>query len=362
MHLLQTLAAFALVLGVLVFVHEYGHYLAARACGVFVETFSIGFGRALARWTASNGTVWKIGILPLGGYVKMHGMAIDARDEASADAAAFRAGEAYFKKSVGQRAAIAAAGPVANFLLTFVLFSALFAAVGQDVPLPVVGGVLAGSPAATAGLQPGDEIRNVDGRPMATFQQLRDVVAASAGRTLTLAVHRGALDLTVPVTIRAEEGAGRLGVTSGRSMQKHVGPIAAIAAGAAQTWTTIAQTFAGLAHILRTGEGASDLGGPILIAQLAGQVAQLGVAKLITFMALLSVNLGLVNLLPIPVLDGGHLMFYAAEAVRGRPVPVRAQEYGYRIGFAIIAMVFVFVSFNDLVRAGAFRWVSHLAG
>ncbi len=361
-HLLQTLASFALVLGVLVFVHELGHYIAARACGVYVEAFSIGFGRPLLSWTARSGTVWKIGILPLGGYVKMHGMSLDTRDEAASDAASFRDDEAYFRKSVWSRMLIAAAGPIANFLLAFVLFTTLYAAVGREVPLPVVGQVVPGSAAAAADLKPGDDIVAVDGSPVTTFEALRDRIAVAPGRDLALAVRRGAADLTLRVHVADEDGAGRLGVTSGRTERIHLSPVGAVAAGGGQTWFVFAATFKGLWHILTTGHGVADLGGPIMIAQLSGKVAALGALSLVTFIALLSVNLGLVNLLPIPILDGGHLMFYAAEALRGRPVPARAQEYGYRLGFAIIASVFVFVSFNDLVHTGALRWVSRLVG
>lgn len=362
LHLAQTLAAFVLVLGILVFIHELGHYVAARLCGVYVEAFSIGFGPALASWSARTGTVWKISAFPLGGYVKMHGMSIDTRDEAASDQIAFRENEAYFRKSVWARMIIAAAGPLANFLLAFVVFSTLAGVAGQEVALPVVGQVVAGSAAASAGLQPGDEITAVDGHRVATFQALRDIVAGQPGRTVTLSLRRGGTDLERQVSIREDGGAGRLGVTSGRTNRRRISPVQALAVGAEQTWSVLSQTVQGLLHIVTSGRGADELGGPIMIAQLSGKVAQLGILSLATFIALLSVNLGLVNLLPIPILDGGHLMFYAAEALRGRPVPPRAQEYGYRLGFAIIATLFIFVSINDLIRTGAFKWVSHLAG
>jgi regulator of sigma E protease len=365
LHLAQTLASFALVLGVLVSFHELGHYAAARWAGVRVEAFSVGFGPALKTWIDRRGTAWKICVLPLGGYVKMYGMSPDSRAEALAAGEPFHAAEAYICKPVGHRAIIAAAGPVANFLLAIVLFGALLGTVGREVPLPVVGTVVADTAAAKAGLLPGDTIRAVDGTPIATFLDLRRIVAESAERDLTLAVHRGSADLTVPVHIVASGGlhsVGRLGVTSGKFATERVGPIGAVVGGFTQTWDMVAQTVVGLANIVSTGQGAADLGGPIMIAHLSGQVAQLGVASLVTFIALLSVNLGLVNLLPIPVLDGGHLMFYAAEALRGRPVPPRAQEYGYRVGVALIACVFVFVSWNDLVREGALKWVARLAG
>jgi regulator of sigma E protease len=365
LHLAQTLASFALVLGVLVSIHELGHYVAARWAGIKVEAFSIGFGPAIRSWTDKRGTIWKVCMLPLGGYVKMYGMNPESRAEAEAAGETFSEADAYICKPVGHRAVVAAAGPVANFLLAIFLFSALLGTVGRQVPLPVIGEVVAGTAAAKAGLLPGDEIRAVNGTPIATFADLRRIIGADPGQTLQLTIHRGASDMAVPVQIAASGGAhpvGKLGVTSGKSLVQHVGPVGALVGGVTQTWEMVTQTVAGLATIISTGQGADDLGGPIMIAHLSGQVAQLGVASMITFIALLSVNLGLVNLLPIPVLDGGHLMFYAAEALRGRPVPARAQEYGYRVGIAFIACVFVFVSWNDLVREGAFKWVAHLAG
>jgi regulator of sigma E protease len=364
LHLAQILASFALVLGVLVSIHEMGHYLAARACGITVEAFSLGFGPALKIWVDRRGTEWKISVLPLGGYVKMYGMSPDARADAAAAGEVFRPLEAYSEKKVWQRSIVAAAGPVANFLLAMVLFGVLLGVAGRQVPLPVVGEVIADSSAAHAGLRVGDEIRAVNGAPVKLFEDLRQVVVASPNRDVTLLVHRGTADMTVTAHILAApmSGSGILGVKSGAMRTERLGPLQAIVGGVAETWDVLRQTMVGLISIVTGQTGADELGGPISIAHMSGQVAQLGLLSLINFIALLSVNLGLVNLLPIPVLDGGHLMFYAAEALRGRPVPPRAQEYGYRVGVAIIASIFVFASFNDLVREGAFRWVAHLIG
>ena len=364
LHLAQTLASFALVLGVLIFIHEMGHYLAARACHITVEAFSLGFGPALKTWVDKRGTEWKISVLPLGGYVKMYGMSPDARAEAASAGDVFRPGEAYCEKPVWQRAIVAAAGPVANFLLAVVLFGVLLGVAGRQVPLPVVGEVIADSAAAHAGLRQGDEIRAVNGMKITVFEDLRSVVVASPNRDVSLLVHRGATDMTVTAHILAASpgGSGILGVKSGAVRTEPLGPLQAAVGGATETWDVLRQTMAGLYSIVTGQTSADELGGPISIAHMSGQVAQLGLLSLVNFIAMLSVNLGLVNLLPIPVLDGGHLMFYAAEALRGRPVPPRAQEYGYRVGVAIIACIFVFASFNDLVREGAFRWVAHLIG
>jgi regulator of sigma E protease len=365
-HLLHTLGSFALVLGVLVFIHELGHYLAARWRGIHVEAFSIGFGPALVSWTDRHETVWKICVLPLGGFVKMHGMALNVADENAMDTTVTRPGEAFFEKSVASRAIVAAAGPAANFVLAAFLFSAIFVAVGRQVPLPVIGEVTQGSSAAAAGLKVGDAIRFVDGKRMMTFNDLRLIVAANAGHTLSFGIHRGTQDLTVPVLIQpatpGDMSTGLLGVRSGEIATVPMGLGAALLAGITQTWDVLWATLLGLVHIFTTGKGVSELGGPIAIAALSGKEASLGLTSLVDFIAMLSINLGLVNLLPIPILDGGHLMFYAAEAVRGRPLPARALDYGYRVGFAIIGSLFIFISWNDLVHTGAVQWVTHLIG
>jgi regulator of sigma E protease len=366
LNVLEMIASRALVLGVLVFIHELGHYLAARWRGIYVETFSIGFGPALMSWTDRVGTVWKLSVLPLGGFVRMYGMALSVADEQAADRVAGREGQAFFEKTVLSRSIVVAAGPIANFLLAALLFSGLYMAIGRQVALPVVGDISPGSSAEAAGLKPGDAIRAVDGVTVTQFEDLRRLVAASAGRTLSMAVHRGAADLTLAVPIKpvtpGDLSVGRLGVTSGAVATERLGPLSAIVAGFAHTGSVLWQTLAGLGHIIATGQGVHDLAGPIGVIVLSGEVAKLGLATMVGFVAFLSINLGLVNLLPIPVLDGGHLLFYAAEALRGRPLPARALDYGYRIGFAFIASFFVFISWNDLVHTGAVRWVAHLIG
>jgi len=365
-HTLHTLASFAIVLGVLVFIHELGHYLAARWRGIHVEAFSIGFGPALLAWTDRHETVWKLCALPLGGFVKMHGMALNVADENAMDQTVTRPGEAFFEKSVLSRAIVAAAGPIANFLLAAILFSTLNAVIGRQVPLPVIGDITPGSSASIAGLESGDSVRAVDGVRTMEFEDLRKIVAASAGHTLTFTIHRGTQDITVPVLIQpatpGDMSVGRLGVKAGQIATVRLGLGEAIVSGLTQTWDVLGQTLLGLVHIITTGRGVHELGGPIAIADLSGKVADLGIASMVGFIAMLSINLGLVNLLPIPILDGGHLMFYAAEALRGRPLPARALDYGYRVGFAIIGSLFIFISWNDLVRAGAVHWVTHLIG
>jgi regulator of sigma E protease len=243
----------------------------------------------------------------------------------------------------------------------------LFSVVGRPVPLPVVGDISANSAAAEAGLKTGDTILAIDGHKMADFEDVRRVVMVNAGHRLSLDIARAGQTLTIPVLIkpaaRGDMSVGRLGVTSGGVKYVHLWPGAALVAGITETGQMFGQIFGGLVHIVTTGSGVGDLGGPIAVVILSGQVARQGIAALVSFTAFLSINLGLVNLLPIPVLDGGHLMFYAAEAIRGRPLPARALDYGFRVGFALIASLFVFLSINDVVKhTGALHWVAHLLG
>ncbi len=363
--LARTIVAFAVVLGILVFFHELGHYLAARWRGVRVEAFSIGFGRTVASWTDKHGTVWKLSWLPLGGYVKMHGQ---ERPEYAPQSVkdAWIPGETFHEKSVLSRAIIVGAGPAANFLLAMIVFAGLFIAFGKPVTLPVVGDVLPDSAAAHAGLKPQDRIDEIAGKKIATFEALQAVVMANPGHELPIVVHRGDADLNLAITPQPHDAAGKqvgvIGVRGGMVEYRTVSFPAALWGGVAQTWTVTAETVQGLVQIVTGARGSDELGGPLRIAQLSGQVAELGIGSLMMFIAVLSVNLGLINLFPIPVLDGGHLLFYAAEAVRGRPLPPRALDYGFRAGMMLLAGLFVFATWNDLTHLGLFRWFAGLLG
>ena len=362
---LNSAVPFVIVLGVLVFFHELGHYLAARWRGVHVEAFSIGFGRPLASWTDKQGTKWKLAWIPLGGYVKLHGQ--EQPSDVGADVRAlWQPGRTFHDKQVGSRAIIVAAGPIANFVLAAVLFALLFATAGQPVILPEVGDVMANSAAARAGLLTGDRIEAIDDAPIARFEDIQHIVAAHPAQLLSLRIRRGETTQTLSVTTDTRSVGGRsigsLGVTA-HTTEFHRLPVGdAAVQGVVHTWDIVAQTFAGLWGMITGTHGADDLGGPLRIAQLSGEVAQLGVASLIDFIAVLSVNLGLINLFPIPVLDGGHLLFFLAEAVRGKPLPKRAVEYGLQAGFALLVGLFVFATWNDLSHLGLVRWVRGLIG
>ncbi len=357
--LLRTVLAFLVVLGVLVFVHETGHYLAARWRGVHVETFSIGFGQAFATWTDRVGTVWKLAWIPLGGYVRLHGQE-RPQDVPPEVRARWIPGRTFQEKSVGSRAIIVAAGPAANFMLAIVAFALLFAVAGRPVTLPVVNQVMPGSGAAVAGIQPKDRIEAIDGQPITSFEDLQRIVSVHPNTRMQVQVERDGQALTLPVVTgsRAENGTtvGLLGIEGGVITYRHVALPAAIWGGVTETWHVTAETARGVARIFVSGRGAGDIGGPLRIAELSGEVAAMGAASLLSFIAILSVNLGLINLLPIPVLDGGHLLFFLIEAMFGRPLSPRAQEYGFRAGLALLAGLFIFATWNDLAHLGLFHW------
>ncbi|AHJ62769.1 Membrane endopeptidase, M50 family [Granulibacter bethesdensis] len=371
---IRTVLSFVIVLGVLVFVHEMGHYLAARISGIYIEAFSIGFGKPLVKWRDRRGCEWRLCWLPLGGYVKMYGMerpgdnpgADQPVNTGSPSVQPPRPGMAFFEKSVGSRAFVVAAGPLANALLAIVLFAALFMTAGRQIPLPVVGEVLPQSAAAEAGLQHDDRIVAIDGMQVSRFEDIQHSVVGHPNQRLVLSVERGGKEITIPVTPHAKVADGLtigvLGIGAGAVTVERMAPGQAIVQGVAQTWTETGNILSGVWQMITGQRSAKELGGPLAIARISGQVAQLGIPSLISLMALLSINLGLINLFPIPILDGGHLVFFLIEAIRGRPMSTHAQEYGLKAGFLLLATLFVFVTWNDLARMGLFRWFSHLIG
>lgn len=360
---LRTILAFLVVLGVLIFVHELGHYLAARWRGVHVERFSIGFGRAIASWRDRRDCEWRIGWIPLGGYVKMHGMEQPTAD-AAPEPGTYRAGEGFHEKPVRDRAIVVAAGPAFNFLLAALIFAGIFATYGQPVGSTSVQSVVAGSAAERAGLAPGDRIIALDGEPVTRFEDLQRHVQPRAGQPIEILLRRGDAEVKVVATpvARPEDGRGLLGISGGAIERERMNPLSALVAGTWHTVSVSGQTLAGVWQMITGQRGAGEIGGPLRIAQLSGEVADLGILPLLSFIALLSINLALINLFPIPILDGGHLVFYAAEALRGRPLTARAQEYAFRGGFALLLTLMLLATWNDLTHLGIVRWVTGLIG
>jgi regulator of sigma E protease len=353
--------AFVLVLSVLVFVHEWGHYYVARRNGVRIEVFSIGFGPELFGFTDKAGTRWKVSALPLGGYVKMFGDA-DPASTPGAELARMSAAEravSFHHKSVGARAAIVAAGPLVNLLFAVVVLAGLYATAGQPYTPPEIGHVQPGSAAERAGLQPGDVIRAIDGTRIARFEEIRQTVSIKPDMALRLSVARNGREIELTATPGVSElkdrfgnvtRIGLLGVASAGAAHVVHDPLTALWEALREVWGVITGTFTALGQMIEGARGAEELGGPLRIAQMSGEVAQNGVYSLVWFIAFLSVNLGLINLFPVPMLDGGHLMFYLFEAVRGKPLEPRVQEYGFRIGLALVLSLMVFATWNDLVQ------------
>lgn len=360
------LVPFVFVLSVVVFFHELGHFLVARLCGVRILAFSIGFGPEIVGFHDRHGTRWKIAAIPLGGYVKFFGdeSAASTPDKAriSNMDEAERA-ESFIFQPVAKRAAIVVAGPLANFLLAIVIFSGIFMLFGMQTMSPRVDDVQPNSPAAVAGFQAGDLVLSIDGQKIDSFADMQRIVSDSAGDRLDIKVERSGkeVDLKATPELREEKDIfgnvhriGLLGIrrspAPGDVKYQPVSPPRAVWLGMQETWFVVDKTLNYIGKVIIGRESANQLGGPIRIAQMSGQVASIGLAALIHMAAVLSVSIGLLNLFPIPLLDGGHLLFYSIEAMRGRPLSERAQEVGFRIGFAIVLMLMIFATFNDIVH------------
>lgn len=437
---------FILVLSILVFVHEWGHYIVARLCGVKVETFSIGFGKELFGWTDKKGTRWKISLIPLGGYVKMFG---DTDPASAGHTAEVKEGEtvrpftaaekevAFFHKSVGKRAAIVFAGPAINFIFAIVLLFGMYVFYGQPVTPPMASAVIAESSADKAGFEPHDKLIEIDGEKITRFEDIRRIVMVALDTPLEMKVEREGEIVTLTATPEKQELTDRFGFSHSRGMLGIFGPGQGIAiknivsvngrdvadidaarkallanmdksitislrrgeettdiirilpraelnkglldkdsvefnalvisdrvgeellqygvvnsasAAVGETWRITVSTLKALGQIFTGTRSVTELGGIIRIGAIAGDMAQAGLIAIITFTALLSINLGLINLFPVPMLDGGHLVFYAIEAIKGNPVPEKAQEYAFRVGFVILVGMMLFANINDIVQ------------
>ncbi|MBC8158795.1 MAG: RIP metalloprotease RseP [Alphaproteobacteria bacterium] len=359
----ENVVPFVFVLTVLVFVHELGHYWVARRSGVRVEVFSIGFGPEIYGWNDKAGTRWKVSAIPLGGYVKMFGEAdsIENDEGEERELTQDEKDVSFAHKGLLQRIAIVAAGPLANFALAIVLFAGIFGISGSPRLLPFVATVQSGSAAESAGLLTGDEILRVDDEIIHSFNDLRRVVSAKPGITIEIVVLRDGAEKGLSATplVHKATGAdgtereiGLLGVSADSSKLEYIrsGPGEAVWKALEVTVSMSWRILEYLGQMIVGSRPSEELGGPLRIAQMSAEVAEGGFVNLINFMALLSINLGLINLFPIPMLDGGHLVFFFVEAIRGRPLTERIQEYGFRFGLFLVLLLMVFATWNDLVH------------
>ena len=360
---------FLFVLTIVVFFHELGHFLVGRWAGVKVLTFSLGFGPELFGFTDRHGTRWKISAVPLGGYVKFFGDDTEASTP-SAEILSHMTSEeqahSFHHKKVGPRAAIVAAGPIANFILAIVIFACMFTFFGKPSTSARVDKIEANSAAAAAGFQVGDIVTMIDGTQIDSFSDMQRIVSSRAGERLTFTVKRGEASVQLEGTPELRNvkdpfgNAHRMGVlgitrqtAAGDVVTERVDPATAVWLGVKETWFVIERTLSYVGGIFTGREAADQVGGPLRIAQISGQVATIGLAALINLAAVLSISIGLLNLFPVPLLDGGHLLFYAVEAIRGRPLSERAQEMGFRIGLGLVLMLMVFATYNDILHLAA---------
>lgn len=359
------LLPFLFVLTVVVFVHELGHFLVARWCGVAVKTFSIGFGPEIAGFTDRHGTRWRLSWIPLGGYVKF----IDDENAASAGQKSLEQlspedrKRSFQSKSLGQRAAVVAAGPIANFIFAILIFTAIFALFGERITAAKVDIVNPGSAAERAGFLPGDRVISIDGQTIGSFSEMQRIVGTSPDQPLHFVVDRGGKIVEITATPERKEitdhfgntiRLGLLGIQRSASpddwtLKRH-DPVTAFGMAVKECYFVISRSLGYLYDVVTGREAADQLGGPIRIAQVSGQVATAGFVALLNLAAIISVSIGLLNLFPIPMLDGGHLLFYSIEAIRGRPLSESTQEIGFRIGLAFVLMLMLFATWNDLIH------------
>jgi len=364
-----TLLAFLIVIGVLVFVHEMGHYLVGRWCGVKADTFAIGFGKEIVGWTDKRGTRWKVCMLPLGGYVQFAGdmdpSGMKSKEWLSLPAA--ERNQTFQSKSLWQRAAIVFAGPAINFLFAILIIIGFVIAYGTSATLPVASQISPNSTAAAIGMKPGDRVISVDGQKIELFEDLRQKIMLLPEKNVEIVYERDgqriAREGKTGVQILKdrfgnEYRLGLLGMSSSQVQWREVSPLEAPVVAVQKTIGIVDQITTTLGQVITGKRSIKELGGPLKIAQVSGEQFKLGLESFILFVALISINLGFINLLPIPMLDGGHLMFYAIEAVRRKPANAKVQEWAFRSGLALVMVFMVVVTFNDLSSFGLFRSIS----
>ncbi len=365
MSFLGYLLPFLFVLALVVFIHEMGHFLVGRYFGVKVETFSLGFGPRLFRRYDKHGTEWAISAIPLGGFVKFKGDANAASvpDHHAVDTMPVdERKDSFPHQSVARRAAIVAAGPLANFLLAFVIFTASFTLMGRTLVQPIIAGVGEGTPAAAAGFQAGDRVLAINGNETKSFEDVVRRVSLSEGQALTFRLERQSREVEITATpnimmrktvlgTERRPVMGFIGQTSPEyQFVRRFGPIEAATTAAGEIYFVIDRTVHYIAGLAAGREKADQLSGPVRIGYISGKVAESGIGPLLMLAGILSISIGFINLLPIPMLDGGHLVFYAAEAMRGRPVSARAQEWSFRVGFALVLALMLFSTWNDIMH------------
>jgi regulator of sigma E protease len=368
--ILHYVLPFIVVISVVVFVHEFGHYWVARRCGIRVLAFSIGFGQEIFGWNDKHGTRWKVCWLPMGGYVKMFG---DAGPASTPDATVYEMtaeekGVAFYHQTVNKRMAVVVAGPLFNYLFAILVLALLFMFQGQPYSPADVGAVLENSAAAKAGVMKGDHIVALDGSTIERFEDVKRIVALNDGSPIAMNVIRNgnpvSLTLTpeiVTMTDRfgGEHKIGRIGVSTDKLDYKKWSPPGAIRQSVLETWNLTSGTLKAIGQMILGTRGTEELGGPLRIAEMSGHVAQDGVVALIWFMAVISINLGLINLFPVPLLDGGHLVFYIYERLRGKAISETWQETGARVGMVLVLSLMLFATWNDLVHL---KVISYLRG
>lgn len=347
--------AYVVALIIIVFVHEMGHFLVGRWCGVKVNAFSIGFGPELWGFVDAKGTRWKLCAIPLGGYVKFEG---DANAASMPESGTVHAPDSLPGAALYKRALIVVAGPVANFILSIAIFSTAFGILGIPVSEPRVGDVVQGGAAQAAGLQAGDLITAIDGSPVAAFSDLQDTMMLHGAEPLVLHVNRAGAPLDFHITpkiLEIDDGLGgkthmaQMGIISdGKVTMQHATPVAALGKGVERTWFISSVTMRFVGKLFTGQENLDQLHGPIGVAKAAGDTVELGIWPFVFFIGFISVSIGLVNLFPIPMLDGGHLLFYLIEAVLGRPVSPQTQEWGFRLGLSALLVLMVVVSTRDV--------------
>jgi len=360
LHSAQYILSFVFVISIIVFVHEFGHYYVAKLCGVKIETFSIGFGPEIWGWNDKSGTRWKIAVLPLGGYVKMFGDTNPASVPDSQKIAEFSQAEkkiAFHCKPLWQKAAVVIAGPASNFLFAIVVLSCFFIYYGKPHSVPEVGSVMPGSAAEQIGLKSGDIVEELDGQKIERFEDLRVIASMNPDTKMKITYSRGGKKINGSITPKLSEShdifgnkvkVGLLGIASSKVEYEKIGFPRAIFEAFNETYQLSINTLKAIGQIITGKRDSSELSGILRIGKYSGQAAEQGASAVLWLMVVLSVNLGLVNLFPIPMLDGGHLLFYAIEAASGRPLAERFQQFGFKFGLAVLVALMLFATFNDL--------------